>query len=313
MDGRMLPLNTSLANAQVVDIVQARIGAHDEEPGPSRDWLNPALGFVRSNRARAKVRQWFNARQRGAEQAEGRERIEKLLAREGATALSFDELASRVGLESPAALFAAVARETLGLRALEAAIRGTSPTAAEAPVPGLPRSGEPKKASSTDANTVLVMGVDFLMTHLAKCCHPVPPDAISGFVTRGRGVSVHRRDCPSLAALRARSPERELAVSWGDDWQKPVKAKGGQLKVTDAVHVQLDPEKVEKLNREEKGKIQVQTGDARFALNSRIVQAEEGAAQIQESKKQMQTAQEAMAVHKEMTVSSLENLSLLFI
>ena len=230
VDGRMLPLNTPLANAQVVDIVQARIGAHDEEPGPSRDWLNPALGFVRSNRARAKVRQWFNARQRGAEQAEGRERIEKLLAREGATALSFDELASRVGLESPAALFAAVARETLGLRALEAAIRGTSPAAAEAPVPGLPRSGEPKKASSTDANTVLVMGVDFLMTHLAKCCHPVPPDAISGFVTRGRGVSVHRRDCPSLAALRARSPERELAVSWGDDWQKPVKAKGGQLK-----------------------------------------------------------------------------------
>ena len=83
--------------------------------------------------------------------------------------------------------------------------------------------------------------------------------------------------------------------------------------VTDAVHVQLDPEKVEKLNREEKGKIQVQTGDARSALNSRIVQAEEGAAQIQESKKQMQTAQEAMAVQKEMTVSSLENLSLLFI
>lgn len=231
VDGRMLPLNTPLANGQVVDIVQARAGAN-EDPGPSRDWLNPALGYVRSNRARAKVRQWFNARQRGEEQNTGRERVEKLLAREGATALSLDELASRLKQPSATALFSAVARDLIGVRALEAAIRG-EPAAAPASASAEPVLAKPsatQKPASADANGVLVMGVDFLMNHLAKCCHPVPPDPISGFVTRGRGVSVHRQDCPSLAALRARSPERELPVSWGDNWQAPVKMKNGQTK-----------------------------------------------------------------------------------
>lgn len=226
VDGRMLPLNRPLVNGQVVDIVQARVGMDD--PGPSRDWLNPELGFVRSSRARAKVRQWFNAQARGEEQAAGRERVDKLLAREGYSTLSLDELAARLKFPSTQALFAAVAREEVGTRALEAAIRNeplvTVPAAA--PPPARVETRRPEKGHTS--NTVLVMGVDFLMTHLAGCCHPVPPDEITGFVTRGRGVSVHRKGCSALAALRARSPERELAVSWGDDWDKPVKVKGGQ-------------------------------------------------------------------------------------
>lgn len=227
VDGRMLPLNTPLANGQVVEIVQARVGM--DEPGPSRDWLNPSLGFVRSNRARQKVRQWFNAQARGQEQLAGRERVEKALAREGRTGQSLEVLAERLKYPSTQALFAAVAREEVGARALEAAIRN-EPVVPPAPAPTPPAAPEMRKSAAPGSNAVLVMGVDFLMTHLAGCCHPVPPDEISGFVTRGRGVSVHRKGCPALAALRERAPERELAVSWGDDWQKPVKTKGGQLK-----------------------------------------------------------------------------------
>ncbi len=233
VDGRLIPLNTPLSNAQVVEIVQARAGGLDE-PGPSRDWLNPNLGFVRSNRARAKVRQWFNAQERGAEQVAGRERIEKALAREGRSSLSLDVLAARLGLPSTQALFAAAAREEIGQRALEAAIRNEPPPgpearAAKAAEPVTPKPA-PKKAGDGGGNDVLVMGVDFLMTHLARCCHPVPPDEIRGFVTKGRGVSVHRKECPALAALLQEAPERELAVSWGSDWQQPVKNKAGQSK-----------------------------------------------------------------------------------
>ncbi|MDO4904515.1 MAG: TGS domain-containing protein [Lautropia sp.] len=232
VDGRLIPLNTPLSNGQVVEIVQARAGG-SEEAGPSRDWLNPSLGFVRSGRARAKVRQWFNAQERGAEQLVGRERVEKALAREGRTSLSLDELASRLGCASSTALFAAVAREKIGQRALEAAIRndaGAAPDVkARVPEPVLPKAA-PKKMGKGSGHDVLVMGVDFLMTHLARCCHPVPPDEIRGFVTRGRGVSVHRKGCPALAALLQQAPERELAVSWGSSWQEPVRTRNGQSK-----------------------------------------------------------------------------------
>ena len=228
VDGRMLPLNRPLVNGQVVEIVQARVGM--DEPGPSRDWLNPELGFVRSSRARAKVRQWFNAQTRGEEQAAGRERVEKALAREGYGTLSLDELAARLKYPSTQALFAGVAREEVGTRTLEAAIRNEPLVPVASPPPAPPPAEARRAEGSQGSTTVLVMGVDFLMTHLAGCCHPVPPDEITGFVTRGRGVSVHRRNCPALAALRAKAPERELAVSWGDDWDKPLKTKGGQLK-----------------------------------------------------------------------------------
>nr|MBA3477774.1 bifunctional (p)ppGpp synthetase/guanosine-3',5'-bis(diphosphate) 3'-pyrophosphohydrolase [Lautropia sp.] len=125
VDGRIVPLNTPLANGQVVEITAARRTASGSA-GPSRDWLNPALGYIRSHRARTKVRQWFNVQQHDAELAAGRERVDKTLAREGRTSLSLDELASRLGRSSPAELFTEVARDVIGIRALEEAIRAPS-------------------------------------------------------------------------------------------------------------------------------------------------------------------------------------------
>lgn len=217
VDGQLVPLNTTLANGQTVEIIVARPGVGSE--GPSRDWLNPQLGYVRSTRARTKVRQWFHALELERDIAAGRERIERAIAREGRGAPGFDELAARLGQSDTQAMFVAVAREEIGPRQLEEAIRGPAPAAQpvsdEAAL--LAAAAQRARAHSRDEGTgVLVVGVDLLLTQLARCCRPVPPDPIRGFVTRGRGVSVHRAGCPSLAEMMRRAPERVLDVGWGE-------------------------------------------------------------------------------------------------
>lgn len=254
VDGRLVPLNTPLANGQVVEVVTARRG---DSSGPSRDWLNAGLGFVRSSRARTKVRQWFHAQEREVELAAGRERVEKILAREGRTALSFEHLAQRLGLPGIDALFIGVAHEEIGQRALEEAIRRGQADAAGQQAPGaapaggpagqgqasvvaatgqpggpgrpdLPVVAGPSAAQRADVgHGVRVAGVDFLMTQLARCCHPAPPDAIIGFVTRGKGVSIHRQGCASINVLVKRSPERVLAVDWGE-WKRALARPDGR-------------------------------------------------------------------------------------
>jgi GTP pyrophosphokinase len=205
VDGAMVPLDYQLENGQRVEVVAAKTG------GPSRDWLNPQLGYLASSRARHKVRQWFNAEELARTIAAGRAAVERELAREGATSVKLEALAERLGFPSADELFAAVGREEVGPRALQAAVRGPSPAeppAEEALV------AKKSKAGAGGAG-VLFVGVDRLMTQLARCCKPVPPDPIVGFVTRGRGISVHRRDCRSLAALLARQPERGIEADWG--------------------------------------------------------------------------------------------------
>jgi GTP pyrophosphokinase len=191
-----------LENAEVVEIITAKTG------GPSRDWLNPALGYIRSSRARNKVRQWFNVRELAGVIASGRAAVERELKREGVRAASLDDLAKRLGFEAPEDLFAAVGREEVGKRQLQTALRGE--TGRESPEP-LPRG-----RGARTGGAVLVVGVDRLMTVLARCCKPAPPDRISGFVTKGRGVSIHRRECVSLARMGERFPERIIAAEWGD-------------------------------------------------------------------------------------------------
>jgi GTP pyrophosphokinase len=222
VDGQMVSLHTPLRTGQTVEIVAVRAGSGSE--GPSRDWLNPQLGFVRSQRARAKVRQWFNAIEIERDVAAGREKVERVLQREGKTALAFDELSRRLGYERPEDLFVAVAKDETGPRALEEAVRGQVP--ATGPATGaaggelqVPIIAKPARVRRTAAGDgVLVVGVDFLMTQLARCCRPAPPDPIVGFVTRGRGVSVHRTNCRSFAEMARQAPERVLETDWGD-WQ----------------------------------------------------------------------------------------------
>jgi GTP pyrophosphokinase len=226
VDGHLVPLNTVLRNGQTIEVVVARAGSGQD--GPSRDWLNPQLGFVRSPRARAKVRQWFNALELERDLANGREKVERLLQREGRTALSLDELARRLKLASTDELFLAVNREEIGPRMLEEAVREDEPSRVpEGEAEALQRLTRPSRSGASGGSPVLVVGVDFLMTQLARCCRPAPPDPIVGFVTRGRGVSVHRLNCRSFAEMARRSPERVLETAWGD-WQASTQAPAGK-------------------------------------------------------------------------------------
>jgi GTP pyrophosphokinase len=202
VDGHMVTLDTPLASGQRVEIVAAKSG------GPSRDWLNPERGFVRSQRARQKIRQWFNAKALADTIAAGRTRLEKELRREGALQANLEQLAAKLGFKHPEELFAAVARDEVNLRQLQTALRG-----AEAPV--APVEIKKKKKPATPKGGVLVVGMDSLLTQLARCCKPVPPDPIRGFVTRGKGVSVHRDDCASLKRLAEGHPERLVEAQWG--------------------------------------------------------------------------------------------------
>ena len=203
VNGAIVTLDYRLKNAEMVEIIAAKNG------GPSRDWLNPALGYIRSSRARNKVRQWFNSREVEEVIAAGRALVERELRREGVRAASLDELAKRLGFASPDELFAAVGREEVGPRQLQTALRGEAGREVREP---RPRAGRVPRAGGG----VLVVGVDRLMTVLGRCCKPAPPDRILGFVTKGRGVSVHRRECPSLARMSERFPERVIAAEWGD-------------------------------------------------------------------------------------------------
>jgi len=206
IDGAMVPLNTPLQNGQTVEIVAAKEG------GPSRDWLNAELGYLVSHRARAKVRAWFNAQIAHETIARGREAVEKLLQREGRTAVKLDDLAGRLGFKSADDLFEVVGKDEFSLRNIETLLRPveTLPTADETVLLRKPRSG-----AAAGNGGVLVVGVDSLMTQLAKCCKPAPPDAIGGFVTRGRGVSIHRVDCSNFRSMTKLGAERVIGVEWG--------------------------------------------------------------------------------------------------
>ena len=206
IDGTMVPLNTPLQNGQTVEIIAAKEG------GPSRDWLNAELGYLASHRARAKVRAWFNAQITHETIAKGREAVEKLLQREGKTSTRLEDLASQLGFKSADHLFEVVGKDEFSLRNIETLLRPPEPA------PGPDDGVLLKKSRASDKagkGGVLVVGVSSLMTQLAKCCRPAPPDAIGGFVTRGHGVSVHRSDCSNFRTMAGHNPERVIDVEWG--------------------------------------------------------------------------------------------------
>ena len=200
VNGQIVPLTYALSNGQRVEIIAAKEG------GPSRDWLNPALGFIESNRARTKVRQWFNSQQLDEAMAHGRAVLEKDLQRLGKTGQNLEELASRLKFGGVNELFAALGRGEVTPRQVQSAVLGD-----EIPEDKLPAHPPHSRPTATPGG-ILIVGVDKLLTVLARCCKPAPPDRIIGFVTRGRGVTVHRADCRNVARL---PQERLIASDWG--------------------------------------------------------------------------------------------------
>lgn len=202
VDGHMVPLNTPLQSGQRVEIIAAKSG------GPSRDWLNPSQGYIATSRARQKAKQWFTTQEEAEMLSQGRAFVTRELQREGQTHANLDELAGKLGLKSAEAMFLAAARGEVGMRALQVALRGgAEPLAPEPEI-------HTHKSRASDSK-ILIVGVDKLLTQVGRCCKPMPPDAIAGFVTRGKGVSIHRVECANFRNMAARNPERVISAEWG--------------------------------------------------------------------------------------------------
>ncbi|MCC4116033.1 bifunctional (p)ppGpp synthetase/guanosine-3',5'-bis(diphosphate) 3'-pyrophosphohydrolase [Aromatoleum toluclasticum] len=207
VDGHLVPLSTQLENGQTVEINVAKEG------GPSRDWLNPTQHYVATSRARNKIRQFFSQQEEEELLARGRSFVTRELQRERQSRANIDELAGRLGFKNAESMYLAAGRGEVGVRAVQMALREGEAPEASVPEPEIV-IGRRHKDESNDK--VLVVGVGKLMTSLGRCCKPAPPDAIEGFVTRGRGVSIHRIDCPDFQRLVRDHPERVIEANWGE-------------------------------------------------------------------------------------------------
>ncbi|MEP7155166.1 MAG: bifunctional (p)ppGpp synthetase/guanosine-3',5'-bis(diphosphate) 3'-pyrophosphohydrolase [Betaproteobacteria bacterium] len=224
IDGHIVPLNTRLENAQRVEILAAKQG------GPSRDWLNPQLGFLMSPRAQAKVRAWFRQEYFEVDVAHGRAAMEKELARgmskAGATAIALEKVAAALGHKELDECLAAIGRNEITPHQIEVAIRELTAPKVEAPA-GAGAGGMvvvESKQTAKASSGVLVLGLNNIATMVAKCCKPVPPDPITGFVTKARGVTVHRLDCINITSLHADQRERLMPAEWGNTGDQPFSA-----------------------------------------------------------------------------------------
>lgn len=217
VDHVMVPLNTPLKNGQTVEIITLKSGS--SQTGPSRDWLN--ADYSASTRTRTKIRAWFNAIDQQETLSNGRALVEKTLQREGKTAVNLEELAHKLGFASVDELFLAVGKDEFSLRQIENILRDT---VAEAEPDELSITNKSRASSVIQgAKTgVLVVGTEGLMTQLARCCKPAPPDEIVGFVTRGKGVSIHRLSCKNFAEMRSKAPERVIQTTWGEHGKETV-------------------------------------------------------------------------------------------
>ncbi len=201
VNGKLVQLNQPLNNGDVIEIVASKT-----ERGPSLDWLNPELGYVRTSHAQSKVRQWFNKQERSQSIELGRQMLETGLKRLGVAVPGADKLATRLGYSSPDELYLAVGRGNLTVS--QAAVKLN--TELETPEKMIEVSA-PKR---TSPGAVRVLGVGNLYTRMASCCNPLPGEDIIGYITQGRGVTVHRKDCINVVNETER--ERLVAVDWGD-------------------------------------------------------------------------------------------------
>lgn len=207
VNGQIVPLTYALQNADHVEILTTR------EPRPSRDWLNRDLGYLRTSRARAKVRAWFNQQDHHEHVEAGRTLLERELKRLNARDLGFERLVSELGYERQSDLFAALGRNDLSTARIAQAVQALTRRQSEPASADLVRRPRETKRGG---DPVHIQGVGNLLTRMADCCKPVPGDAVIGYITRGRGITVHRRDCHNVLGLDEDDCNRLIEVEWGD-------------------------------------------------------------------------------------------------
>jgi GTP pyrophosphokinase len=201
VNGKLVPLYQELKTGDQVEILTAKRG------GPSRDWLNPNLGLVKTQRARSKIKAWFKKQEDEQNLAQGRASLERELQRLGITNTNFEKMARELGFKVPEEMFIALGNGDLSVNRVIKQLSEIEETAdiLEATVPA--QEAKPY----TDA--VEVVGLKGLLSTMARCCNPMPGDQIVGYITRGRGATIHRQDCPNI--LRRKDTERLLQVDWG--------------------------------------------------------------------------------------------------
>ena len=209
VNGRIVPLNHVLRSGDRVEIMTSK------EPEPRRDWLLPANGFLASGRSRDKVRAWFHKLDRTRNLQAGRELLEKELKRLGLHQADLAGVAKKFHADSVDDLYIQVALGDVGPHQVGRALHEEQRAAAEPDAPALPVRRPPRRVAAPGKSKFTVQGVGNLLVQLARCCQPVPGEPIAGYLTRVRGVTVHRADCASFARLAAASPQRVLPVEWG--------------------------------------------------------------------------------------------------
>ncbi len=212
VNGSIVPLNTKLQNGQRVEILTIKQGS------PSRDWLNPSLGFLQSSRARGKVRNWFNNQNIADSIAQGRALLDKELHRLGVNDINQERLAQRLDFKSPEDFFAALGRNLVTQRRIAQAIQSELP----GKIISVPVVTRVSNTRATKAE-ITVGGMNNLMTKNAQCCKPEHTDAIVAYITGNRGITIHRQDCTYVAHLAELRPERVLTAQWAGG--KEAKAK----------------------------------------------------------------------------------------
>ncbi len=202
VNGKIVPLDYQLQNGDQVEILTARRGK------PSRDWLNLHLGYIKTSRARQKIRQWFRRQDRAESVAQGRQLLEKELKRLGLDQKNYEEIATLLKFDKVEDLTAAIGYGDINTQQVAAKLIEAEKEEEE---PELPEAAPPPP----EVSGVTVRGVGDLLTRVAGCCHPLPGDPVVGYVTRGRGITIHRQDCRNILYLEDK--ERLIEVDWGED------------------------------------------------------------------------------------------------
>ena len=204
VNGRIVPLTYHIENGDQVEIITG------SQAKPSRDWLSPKLGYLAGARARAKVRNWFRHQDRDQHQRQGREILDRELARLGVRDVATDSIAKQLKLKHTEALCVALGAGDLTSASIATALQNLRGRE----LPERIRTRRPRK-KPTPSDAVDVSGIGDLMCNFARCCRPVPPESIVGYITQGRGVTIHRQDCGNFLGLSRRYPERIVEISWG--------------------------------------------------------------------------------------------------
>lgn len=207
VNGRIVPLTYRLETGQQVDIITAK------EAEPSREWLRPSLGYLRTSRARSKVKQWFKQRDKAQNMLTGKALLEREFKRLALTSVDYKAVASSLNFPSVEDMYSTVGAGDLGTGAVLKAAQNLALDHNQLELSPQWRISEPARQQST--SEIQVYGAGNMLTQMANCCKPLPGDLISGYVTVGRGVSVHRQDCQQFLHLQEKEPQRIIEVSWG--------------------------------------------------------------------------------------------------